>query len=584
MKTSAMRFYLLFTLSFGLISCGGGGGGGNNSTDVLPAQVINVAPPQILSFKITPQTIKEGEVALLEWETGDATSIRIDNGVGGVLEKSSKEVTPQRDTQYTITANNSGGESATASVSIIVRNKLSIPDEVTDQNLRECLQAQIDLHYWENLEDVTYIECVTPNSLRIYDGRVSSLDGLQLFPKLKFINIAGGIYLPSKRINSLEPLRHLEELEIVYLGDQVVNDLSPLANKVGLKELILRGGASKDVSPLGTLVNLEYLDFSGAMFQDNSADDWSPLSNLSNLKTLILAPREMNGNLDYLNGMTNLEYFELWDTYLENYQGLGALKNLKTLILYNAYITLFNETDNRQFISSLTTLESLHIPGATIENYVDGNDQTTYDFLRPLLNLKYLSLAGSGSHIDNAEALFSLTSLEYLNLNETRINFRQDGTEQPTWDGLRSLTELKFLDIRGVTEDKYDFMDSLTQLEEVWDDNKFTTGPISNQDYNLMKIASLPSLKKVFLEFYEEEALLHFSNSANLEEVVTWYVSITDFSIFDQLPQVSTFDLNVGYGEFFCEDLENFNEQHPDVTLTIKDIPSGDNPICYSKN
>ena len=66
--------------------------------------------PIIEYFTATPESITLGESSILSWETKNATTITIDQDVGTVSAKDTKEVSPEETTTYTLTATNSDGQ------------------------------------------------------------------------------------------------------------------------------------------------------------------------------------------------------------------------------------------------------------------------------------------------------------------------------------------------------------------------------------------------------------------------------------------------------------------------------------------
>jgi len=108
--SSAMIFPLLL-----ITGCGGGGNGGGNG-----GGGGNQAPTATLTA--SPTGITSGQTATLTWTTTNATSARIDNGIGSVTPVSAGSVTvqPSKTTTYTITAMGAGG-SAIAQATVTVQ-------------------------------------------------------------------------------------------------------------------------------------------------------------------------------------------------------------------------------------------------------------------------------------------------------------------------------------------------------------------------------------------------------------------------------------------------------------------------------
>jgi peptidoglycan-associated lipoprotein len=67
----------------------------------------------------SPDTIDKGQSSTLTWQTTNANSVSIDNGVGAVQPNGSQQVTPTESTTYTLTAKGDGGtQTATARVTV----------------------------------------------------------------------------------------------------------------------------------------------------------------------------------------------------------------------------------------------------------------------------------------------------------------------------------------------------------------------------------------------------------------------------------------------------------------------------------
>jgi hypothetical protein len=86
-------------------------------TNVRAAQ----APPTI-SFSATPDDIATGQNSTLVWDTTDATSVTIDNGIGSEPVSGSVTVQPTLTTTYTLTATGPGGTS-TSQATVTVTNR-----------------------------------------------------------------------------------------------------------------------------------------------------------------------------------------------------------------------------------------------------------------------------------------------------------------------------------------------------------------------------------------------------------------------------------------------------------------------------
>ncbi len=97
---------------------------GPNSTTAQVTLTVNPSAcsgtPSISSFTVSPSTITVGQSATLSWGlVGNADSVSIDQGIGGVATPGSRTVSPSTTTTYTLTAF-CGSNSAIAQVTLTV--------------------------------------------------------------------------------------------------------------------------------------------------------------------------------------------------------------------------------------------------------------------------------------------------------------------------------------------------------------------------------------------------------------------------------------------------------------------------------
>lgn len=65
--------------------------------------------PSIVSFSANPSTIERGSSSTLRWEVDNATDVSINQGIGTVPANGSRQVFPNGNTTYTLTAKGEGG-------------------------------------------------------------------------------------------------------------------------------------------------------------------------------------------------------------------------------------------------------------------------------------------------------------------------------------------------------------------------------------------------------------------------------------------------------------------------------------------
>ena len=80
-------------------------------------------PPPVLptaSLSASPTSIPSGQTSTLAWSTTNATSVRIDPGIGTVTASGTRAVTPSATTTYTLTATNAAGSVTSTPVTVTV--------------------------------------------------------------------------------------------------------------------------------------------------------------------------------------------------------------------------------------------------------------------------------------------------------------------------------------------------------------------------------------------------------------------------------------------------------------------------------
>jgi hypothetical protein len=113
-------------------------GTGSQSVFSDPVTVIIGSSPIVNSFSVAPSTIRTGQQATLSWQTSNATSVLIDQGVGTQPLSGTATVAPSNTTTYTLSAM-SGGQTTTASVTV---NVITTPSVVVSSLPSAMIQAQ----------------------------------------------------------------------------------------------------------------------------------------------------------------------------------------------------------------------------------------------------------------------------------------------------------------------------------------------------------------------------------------------------------------------------------------------------------
>ena len=90
-----------------------------NPTASATVTVTKSSAPIITSFSASPASINSGQSSTLTWDVIGSATMYINQGVGGVLSKGSKEVIPTSTTTYTLTAD-SGNSKVSKSITVTV--------------------------------------------------------------------------------------------------------------------------------------------------------------------------------------------------------------------------------------------------------------------------------------------------------------------------------------------------------------------------------------------------------------------------------------------------------------------------------
>ena len=79
-----------------------------------------VPPARIMKFEAQPASVQPGQPVMLVWSTQNPSGVTITPGVGTVIPRGSKQVTPDRTTTYTLTVRGPNNTSLTQTVKVTV--------------------------------------------------------------------------------------------------------------------------------------------------------------------------------------------------------------------------------------------------------------------------------------------------------------------------------------------------------------------------------------------------------------------------------------------------------------------------------
>ena len=232
-----------------------------------------------------------------------------------------------------------------------------------------------------NLTSINDIELM-PNlvELDLRDNQVSDIGPLEQLKHLKKLNLRNNdltdisplaqltnlTYLnihSNLNITSIEPLSGLVNLQTLIMayvpkGDEIYL----LENLRNLSHLNLRGCGVTDLETVSNLENLKYLN----LHSNPELTSITPLKDLSNLQSLILANIPIGDSIETLAYLPQLKYLNLRNTNLTNIQALSNLTRLEYLNLHSN--TQIRSIEPVRYMAALQTLILKDVPvGSQIE-------------------------------------------------------------------------------------------------------------------------------------------------------------------------------------------------------------------------
>jgi peptidoglycan-associated lipoprotein len=100
------------------------------------------APSPTAELSATPSVISAGDQVTLKWQTTNASSVSIDNGVGTVATAGVKTVTPSETTTYHLTATGDGG-TADATATVTVNAPVAVTTPTSNMSEQQQFEANV---------------------------------------------------------------------------------------------------------------------------------------------------------------------------------------------------------------------------------------------------------------------------------------------------------------------------------------------------------------------------------------------------------------------------------------------------------
>jgi len=291
-------------------------------------------------------------------------------------------------------------------------------------------------------------------SLNAEDRGVGSMEGLQYFPRLSYLNLRDNA--KTGTVSDISWLFDHPGLEHLVLSghDLSALNLSDFSNIPRLQHLDISYAGIVDAAGLEDVVGLETLELSGP-----DLDGTAPFPALPSIRRLVMdgtgtspAPQT---TLEFLSGCTGLETLEFRDGGLVNLTGIGVFTRLRNLALDRNSALV-----NIDAVTALTELESISLRGevgvevdVSLEPLsgrlklvrIDASVRTGAIPIGTLTNLPALEeieLTGAGLTNADIAGLANLPALRSLNLDGGPYNFALYGDLAPlgTLPALQNLT------------------------------------------------------------------------------------------------------------------------------------------------
>lgn len=314
--------------------------------------------------------------------------------------------------------------------------------------------------------------------LYINDYDLVDLNAISALTNLKKLEIVNG-----DEITDFGVLHSLKQLEALYMDTEQLKDISFVEKMTNLQEFSMKDTIVMDISALEGKALLKKVDL-----QDNrEVSNYSALSSLSGLEELTLEVGS-KAQMPDAGNWTHLHTLSIQG--VSDVSFLSALPGLKTLYLRGADCSTFHA------FSSLQNLEYLQIGSVY-------GDLDNLNMLTNLSKLKVLNMSGVSVY-GNVEAIFSIASLEEININDCSFGLNFDAIPEHSnlkrlymnrlclWENIvvqydGAFTYVDYDEVELV--DKIDVVKKFASLEELYlQGNKLA---------DISFVENLPNLKKL---------------------------------------------------------------------------------------
>ena len=237
------------TVNYALVASGPGG---ETRQSVRISVAAPVPDPPIASLTAQPNTIERGGASTLTWSTTNATSVRLEPGVGTVAASGSRRVTPTGDQTYQLVVTGTGGtiEREVGVTVTALENPTPPPGADDPLNRPNWIERLEPSELCSDHDPVTAVPNFEDGNLWLAIGAALSINGAVELT----CGLAPGLTdlaAQNAGIESLVGIQNLTGLMTLYLNGNSITEISALSGLTGLVDLRLDGNANlTDIQPL----------------------------------------------------------------------------------------------------------------------------------------------------------------------------------------------------------------------------------------------------------------------------------------------------------------------------------------------
>lgn len=242
--------------------------------------------------------------------------------------------------------------------------------------------------------------------LDLSNAGISNIAGLENFTALTTLQLS------KNNINNISNLSSLTNMKTLNLSNNVINNIDPISSLTGITNLNVSSNKITDITGISNLSNLQTLDVS-----NNALSTVAAVKNLASLKNLNVSQNSSLANLsDVLVG--SLTSLNISSTAITNIEGITNCSKLVELKMSNNKLTSLTpifttEKVEDETLAILRNLEKLDIGYTT-------NSGATFSNFKKITACKELYAQGLG--ISNVSGITDMINLEYINLDDNKIN------------------------------------------------------------------------------------------------------------------------------------------------------------------